>query len=226
MAKLNIVGTGPGAQDYITPIARKSVQQSDLVIGAQRSLDLFKQDIHGETLVLTAKSLNGLLKTAVQSVKDGKAVTLLSTGDPGFSGLLHTVLGSGLIAAEQVNVVAGVSSIQACAARLALSWDRTCLFTFHEGKVTDQDKNHLLSCVKGGKIIMLLPDSRAFPPRKIADFLINGGVSSETSVFVCENLTLPNEKVTRGSLLSISGLDFASLCVMVIKPNGQQTRGS
>ncbi len=226
MAKLNIVGTGPGSQDYITPIAKKTIQQSDLIIGAQRSLDLFKPDIHGKTLVLTAKNLHALLKTVATAVKEGKAVTVLSTGDPGFSGLLHTVLDSGLIAAEQINVVAGVSSIQACAARLALSWDRTCLFTFHEGKVTPQDKTHLLSCVQNGKVVMLLPDSRAFPPREIASFLLNGGVPKETPVFVCENLTLPSEKVTAGSLLSFSSLDFGSLCVMVIKPNSQQSRGS
>ena len=132
MAKLNIVGVGPGSPDYVTPAARKTVQQAQVVIGAQRSLDLFTADIKGETMVLTAKNLNDALKYAVESVKKGKNVALLSTGDPGFSGLLHTVLESGLFNAAEINVVPGVSSIQACAARLNISWDNTCLFTFHE----------------------------------------------------------------------------------------------
>ena len=41
MAKLNIVGVGPGSADYVTPAARKTVAQAQIVIGAQRSLDLF-----------------------------------------------------------------------------------------------------------------------------------------------------------------------------------------
>ena len=146
-------------------------------------------------MVLTAKNLSSALKFAVESAQKGKNVALLSTGDPGFSGLLHTVLESGLVKAEEINVVPGVSSIQACAAKLGISWDDACLFTFHEGKVTDEDKSHLLSCVKKGKNVMLLPDSRAFPPNEIANFLLKAGVDKKTPVFVCENLTLDDEKL-------------------------------
>ena len=48
-------------------------------------------------MVLTAKNLNDLLKYAAESVKKGKNVALLSTGDPGFSGLLKSVLNTKLI---------------------------------------------------------------------------------------------------------------------------------
>jgi len=223
LAKLNIVGVGPGSPDYVTPAARKTVQQAEVVIGAQRSLNLFGEDIKGETMVLTAKNLNKALKFAVESAKKGKNVSLLSTGDPGFSGLLHTVLESGLVKAEEINVVPGVSSIQACAARLGVSWDTMCLFTFHEGNVTTEDKKHLLSCIKNAKTVMLLPDSRAFPPSEIASFLLKAGADEETSVFVCENLTLDNEKATSTSLEGVSKQTFGSLCVMVIKAD--QSKG-
>ena len=195
MAKLNIVGAGPGSPDYVTPAARKTVQHAEVVIGAQRSLNLFAEDIKGEIVVLTAKNLNSALKFAAESAQKGKNVVLLSTGDPGFSGLLQTVLESGLVTAEEINVVPGVSSIQACAARLSISWDDTCLFTFHEGNVTAEDKNHLVSCVKEGKNVMLLPDQRGFPPSQIASALLNAGVDKETAVFVCENLTLTMSKL-------------------------------
>ncbi len=149
----------------------------------------------------------------------GKEVTLLSTGDPGFSGLLHTVLKRGLVTAEEVNVVPGVSSIQACAAKLNMSWDNACLFTFHEGNVTVEEKNAFAACLKSGRNAMILPDSRAFPPKIIANFLIKAGLDKETSVFVCENITLPDERVTSSSLEQVSMQDFGALCVMVIKAN-------
>ncbi len=221
LAKINIVGVGPGSPDYVTPAARKTVAQAEVVIGAQRSLNLFASEVKGETMVLTAKNLNDALKHAVESVKKGKNVALLSTGDPGFSGLLYTVLKSGMIKASEINVVPGVSSIQACAARLAISWDTACLFTFHEGNVTAEEKNQLASCIKNGKDAMLLPDSRAFSPKNIADFLIDAGVDKKTPVYVCENLTLDDEKVTSSSLEQVSQQTFRPLCVMVIKSNRQ-----
>ena len=220
LAKLNIVGVGPGSPDYVTPAARKTVQRAEVVIGAQRSLNLFTEDIKGETMVLTAKNLNNALKFAVESAEKGKNVALLSTGDPGFSGLLRTVLKSNLVKTVEINVVPGVSSVQTCAARLGISWDDACLFTFHEGNVSTEEKNKLLSCLKKGRDAMLLPDSREFPPSEIASFLLlKAGLDKETPVFVCENLTLDDEKVTSSSLEQVSKQAFRSLCVMVIKAN-------
>jgi cobalt-precorrin-7 (C5)-methyltransferase len=219
LAKLNIVGVGPGSPDYVTLAARKTVREAEVVIGAQRSLNLFTEDIKGETMILTAKNLNRALKFAVESAEKGKKVALLSTGDPGFSGLLRTVLKSNLVKAVEINVIPGVSSIQACAARLGISWDDACLFTFHEGDVSIEEKNELVSCLKNLKDAMLLPDSRAFPPREIASFLIKAGVDKETPVFVCENLTLDDERVISSSLEEVSKQTFGSLCVMVIKAN-------
>jgi cobalt-precorrin-7 (C5)-methyltransferase len=217
LAKINIVGVGPGSPDYVTPIARRTVQQADVVIGAQRSLNLFTADIKGESVVLTAKNLNDNLKHAAESVKNGKTVALLSTGDPGFSGLLHTVLESNLFTIDEVNVVPGVSSIQACAARLNVSWDNARMFTFHEGKVSEDQKEKLISAFQCGRTILLLPDARSFAPKDIASLLIQTGADKKTPAYICENITLENEKVTSSTLEKISNQSFGSLCVMVIK---------
>jgi cobalt-precorrin-7 (C5)-methyltransferase len=219
LGKLNIIGVGPGSADYVTPAARKTVQQAQLVIGAQRSIALFTNDIKGEKLVLTAKNLSECIKAAAQAVKNDKNVALLSTGDPGFSGLLHTVQESDLFSNEQINVVPGVSSIQACAAKIPLSWDNTRLFTFHEGLVTDDQKEKLVSAYQCDHTIMLLPDAKSFSPKDIAALLIETGADKNTPVYICENLTLENEKVTSTTLEELQGLTFGSLSVMVIKQN-------
>lgn len=217
MAKLNIVGVGPGSADYVTPAARKTVEEAYVVIGAQRSIALFSENIKGETLVLTAKNLKDTLKKAAETLKEGKSVTLLSTGDPGFSGLLHTVLESGLFDSADVHVVAGVSAIQASAARLNISWDCARFFTFHEGAVTEEEKEELSSAVRCGKNVLLLPSSKTFTPSDIAAFLLTEGVDKQTPVFVCENVTLENEKVTQSTLSEAVKQTFGALCVMVIK---------
>lgn len=217
MAKLDIVGIGPGLADYITPAAKKAVQRADIVIGAQRSLALFSDDLRGESNVLTAKNLQYLLEKAAQAVEADKKVVLLSTGDPGFSGLLHTVLESGLFDANNIQVIPGVSSIQACAARLNINWDTAILFTFHAGIVSDEQRTKLASAVQGGYTIILLPDQRNFTPKNIANFLLKNKADPKIQVYVCENLTLENEKITQTTLEEIEDQNFSALCVMVIK---------
>jgi cobalt-precorrin-7 (C5)-methyltransferase len=223
VAKLNIVGVGPGSLDYVTPAARKAVQTANLVIGAQRSLNLFTGDINGETITLTAKNLSEALKSAAEAATNGKNVVLLSTGDPGFSGLLHTVLESGMLKSEEINVIPGVSSIQACAAKLAISWDKAQLFTYHEGNVGEDEKQALNLAVSGGKNVIVLPDSRAFVPKDIAALLIAAGRPKNTKIYVCENLTLPDEKITASTLEEVVNQNFGSMCVMVIKAKSEET---
>ncbi len=143
-------------------------------------------------------------------------MALLSTGDPGFSGLLHTVLESGLFQEADIKVIPGVSSIQACAARLNISWDNTRLFTFHDN-VSEDEKQKLVSAFQCGRTILLLPNSRGFSPKDIAALLIETGADTQTPVYICENITLENEKITSSTLEGITGQTFGALCVMVIK---------
>jgi cobalt-precorrin-7 (C5)-methyltransferase len=217
MGKLNIIGVGPGSADYVTPAARNAVEQAQLVIGAQRSIALFDNDVKSEKIILTAKNLRGSLKEAAKAVNDGKNVALLSTGDPGFSGLLHTALESGLFKTSDLAVIPGVSSIQVCAARLNLNWHSARLFTFHEGHVSDDQKQKLVSAYQCGRTIILLPDAKSFAPKDIAVLLIGAGADKNTPVYVCENLTLENEAITSTTLEQAQDVTFGPLSVMVIK---------
>ena len=218
MAKITIIGAGPGSPDYVTPIARNTVRNAALVVGAERVLSLFKDDIKGEKLKLTAKNLNEAMERCVDYAEEGKTVALLSTGDPGFSGLLRTFRNATKGKNVEVDVVPGVSSLQACAAKLAMTWDEASLFSFHDGTSLEK-KKQLLSAVKKGKDVMLLPNPKDFAPCDIANFLINKGIAADTPAIVCENLTLNNERVKNSTLKGISGMTFDSLCVMVIRPS-------
>lgn len=51
MAKISIVGAGPGSADYVTPIAKKTVGNAQVVIGAERALELFAGDIDRKSVV-------------------------------------------------------------------------------------------------------------------------------------------------------------------------------
>jgi cobalt-precorrin-7 (C5)-methyltransferase len=216
LAKLEVVGVGPGSPDYVTLAAKKAVERADLVVGAQRSLELF-DELKAEQVVLTSRNLKDTLQKAADTAKAGKKVVFLSTGDPCFSGLLHTVLESGLFTPGDVNVIPGISSIQVAAACLSISWGSAHLFSFHDGNVSDEKKGELISAYKCGYTILLLPALKDFAPKDIAALLLKTGANPETEVYICENLTLKEEKITQTTLAGAAPQIFGPLCVMVIK---------
>jgi cobalt-precorrin-7 (C5)-methyltransferase len=214
VSKLKLVGMGPGSPDYITLIAAKTVENADVVIGAKRALELFQDHINGESLLLTAQNIKEGLKYGVSSAEAGKNVTILSTGDPGFSGLLGSLIN---VAGKNVDVdvIPGVSSIQVCAARLRMRWDTADLISFH-ADASNEKKLRLVEALKDGKKVMLLPDPNSFTPKDVARFLVDNKIDDDTSVSICENLTLDNERTVTSTLRGILEQKFDRLCVMVV----------
>jgi cobalt-precorrin-7 (C5)-methyltransferase len=206
MSKLYIVGIGPGSKDYLTLASKKAVESSDIVIGSRRALDLFEIPNHSK-IELNAQNMNENMKLAVSKVKDGKIVSLLSTGDPGFSGILKPILK--LKEDITIEVIPGVSSVQLCAAKLKISWDEADLVTMHGKGISET----ILDIVGNGKPTIVLPN---FKPAELANFLIENGVDPEREAAVCEKLSYADEKIVEASLKNISDMEFSYMCVMVV----------
>ena len=206
MSKLYIVGIGPGSKDYLTLASKKAVESSDIVIGSRRALDLFEIPEHTK-IELNAQNMNENMKLAVSEVKDGKIVSLLSTGDPGFSGILKPILK--LKEDITIEVIPGVSSVQLCAAKLKIPWDEADLVTMHGKGISET----ILDIMGNGKPTIVLPN---FKPAELANFLIENGVDPEREAAICEKLSYADEKIIEASLKNILDMEFSYMCVMVI----------
>jgi len=206
MSKLYLVGIGPGSSDYLTKAAIECANSVDVLVGSQRALDLFP-GFAGETLVLRARNMDEMMKKLISLVDEGRNVAILSTGDPGFSGVLKPILK--LQEDLDLEVIPGISSLQLAAARLQLPWDEINLLTLH-GKGNSQV---ILDYVDNGKPTMVLPDFRV---EKLAQFLIDEGTNPERKVSVCERLSYPDERIFTGNLREIAYMEFSYLCVMVV----------
>jgi cobalt-precorrin-7 (C5)-methyltransferase len=206
MSKLYIVGIGPGSREYLTLKAIKAVESSDVVIGSSRALDLF-DDVGVDQRELGTENMKSMLKFAVSVVKAGKSVSLLSTGDPGFSGILKPILKlSGDI---ELEVIPGISSVQMCASKLQIPWDDADLVTLH-GKGLSND---ILRVLDNGRPTIILPD---FQMDELANYLLKEGFDPKKRVAVCEKLSYPDEKVIKTTLKEISDYKFSYMCVMVV----------
>jgi cobalt-precorrin-7 (C5)-methyltransferase len=205
MSKLYIIGIGPGSKDYLTVAAVNAARKVDVVIGSKRALDLFKTD--AQKIELDAKNMEISLKDAINEVEQGKIVALLSTGDPGFSGILKPILK--LKSNVEIEVIPGISSVQLCAAKLKIPWDEADLVTMH-GKGISED---ILEIIDNGKPTIILPN---FKPAELAQFLIEKGINGNRKAAVCEKLSYDDEKIIEASLNDIAGMEFNYMSVMVV----------
>ena len=208
--KIYIVGIGPGASEYLTKKAIDTVKASDYTVGSTRAIDLF-EDVSG-TIAFNVKDLLDKLEEGVQLACDGNTVSILSTGDPGFSGVLNTVLrlsDEKNFPKENIEVILGISSLQLAAAKCHIQWDNANVMTFH-GRENIED---ILPIINNGKVTIALPSRKV---KDMAQFLLDNGVDANRKVVVCERLSYPDEKIVESDLKEIAQSEFTYMCIMVI----------
>ncbi len=209
--KIYIIGIGPGASEYLTKKAIDTVKASDYTVGSTRAIELF-DDVQNK-IAFNVKELLDKLEEGVELACEGNAVSILSTGDPGFSGVLNTVL---RISAEKgfpkesIEVIPGISSLQLAAARCHIQWDSANVMTFH-GRENIED---ILPVINNGKTTIALPSRKV---KDMAQFLIDNGVDENREVTVCERLSYPDERIVDANLKEIAQSEFTYMCIMVIK---------
>lgn len=206
MSKLRVVGIGPGSRDYLTLKAIEVVESADIMVGSKRSLKIFS-NLSKEQIVMDANNVAETLKLSVIKVEEGKDVAILSTGDPGFSGILKPL--QKFAKHVEIEVIPGISSIQLCAAKLQIPWEQADLISLHGKNISDD----FLDILDNRNPTFILPQHL---PNETAKFLLNRGLDPQRKVVVCEKLSYPDEKITRDTLKRISELSFDYMSVMVI----------
>lgn len=208
--KIYIIGIGPGSSEYLTKKAVDTVKTSDYTVGSTRAIDLF-DDVNNK-IAFNVKDLLDKLEKGVDLAIEGNTVSILSTGDPGFSGVLNTVLriaNEKNFPEEKIEVIPGISSLQLAAARNHIQWDNANVMTFH-GRENIED---ILKVINNGKTTIALPSKKV---RDMAQFLLDNGVDEHREVVVCERLSYDDEKIVRSTLKDIANSEFTYICIMVI----------
>ena len=122
IGKLYIVGVGPGHHDHMTFRAKRVIEESDTIIGYETYVNLVEdlidgKDIHRYAMTQEVERAHQCIDLA----KEGKIVSLVSSGDPGIygmAGLIFEILAESGWNPEsdlQVELVPGVSALNSCA---------------------------------------------------------------------------------------------------------------
>ena len=111
MAKLYVVGLGPGGMEHMTFKAVKVIKSCRVVVGYTYYVDLVDELLDREKQQIISTGMRGEIERcelAIKSVQDGKDTCIISTGDAGLYGMAGPILE--LAEDIEVEVVPGVSS--------------------------------------------------------------------------------------------------------------------
>lgn len=117
MAKLYVVGIGPGGRSHMTIRALEAIEASEVIVGYYFYIELVKDLIKGKEVISTGmKAEIERCTLAVNKAKEGRDTCIISTGDAGLYGMAGPILE--LADGIEVEVVPGVSSSFCAAAEL------------------------------------------------------------------------------------------------------------
>lgn len=120
--KLYVIGLGPGDARHMTPAAAVALESSSIVSGYQVYLDLIAELIVGKKTFATGMRQEAeRCREALRRAAAGAVVSLVCSGDAGIYGMAGLVLELQQLegpADVEVEIIPGVSAVQAAAARL------------------------------------------------------------------------------------------------------------
>lgn len=177
-----LLGCGPGAAEYVTPIVSDLVRQCTLLVGCPRTLALFPES-KAERLVYQ-NNLEELLRLVAQRLAQTDRIAWLCTGDTGLRSIAATVQKQ--LGLHQCIVVPGISSVQVACARMGIDWSSLRVISAH-GVIPSFDLDH----TEKRHYAVLAGSPEALPAmQRIAHAL-----KHSHRLCVCQELTLPNETI-------------------------------
>jgi len=117
MAKLYVVGIGPGGRANMTLRACEAIIESDVIAGYGFYIEMLKDMISDKQIIMTG--MRGEIERcrgAIEKVKEGFNTSIISTGDAGLYGMAGPILE--LAKGIEVDIIPGVTSAFAAASEL------------------------------------------------------------------------------------------------------------
>jgi precorrin-6y C5,15-methyltransferase (decarboxylating) CbiE subunit len=204
--KITVCGCGPGAPEYLTPAVLQAVERAEVLAGAPRLLGLFPES-KAERIIIGADTERALREIAGHS---GRRIVVLVTGDSGLCSFAQPVLKR--FGRQACEVIPGISSVQVAFARLGLDWLDARIISTHRANPA-LNSQALAGCEKFA-VLLGRNDSLAWAAR------LGAGLGGGYRIFVCENLTLKDERVRETTAARLPRLKVASLAVVLLVKKG------
>lgn len=195
-----IVGIGPGNPKYIIPLAVETIEKSDTVIGFERAIGSLAEVNAKKIIVKTLENIMNFIKE-----NNGKDIAIVASGDPCFYGIVSYIKNN---FQGKIEIIPGISSFQYLMCKLQKSWQNAYLGSMH-GR-----QEEFISITRKYKTSVWLTD-KSNSPQALCKRLYENNINAR--VYVGEELSYKEERITAGTVEEIMDKSFESLSVLVIE---------
>lgn len=198
------VGVGVGDQKLLTLEAEECIEESDLIIGAARMVELFADGKRPQFIEYRPERIRDYL---VEHIEYEKCAVLFS-GDTGFysgaKALVKVLEESGIA----VQILPGISSIVYLAARLHTSWEDAAICSIHGRK-----QNFIQAVRENRKTFLILgKDSGAMICEKLEYYGLQN-----LKLYIGNRLSYAEEEILTVQASDAKPENFAELSVVMIE---------
>ncbi|MDW7668118.1 MAG: precorrin-6y C5,15-methyltransferase (decarboxylating) subunit CbiE [Bacillota bacterium] len=201
--KIKILGLGPGHPDYILPITKKIIKNSEIIVGGERNFENI--DLKSKKYFIIKTPLSETIDFINKNYKESKIAVLVS-GDSGFYSLTRVL--KKYFNEEELDTYPGISSLQYLFSRIGKTWEDACLMSMH-GR-----EENLIENIKKNKNVGILTD-KIWNPQKVAKKMMEKEILNR-KIYIGENLSYNNERIIKLNLEDINNHKFENLNVMVV----------
>lgn len=207
---VTVVGIADDRLELLAPEAKDALRRARTVIGGRRHLALYRawgEAEAADTVAITADTdeLGARIRALVAG--DAGPLCVLASGDPGFFGILRTLLNH--LDRHQLQVLPAPSSVSVAFARLGLPWDDAVVVSAHGRPLEDAVR---VARTAPKVAVLTSPDS---PPEALGKALLVAGCAVD-ALAVCSRLGAPDEEVRELSLDELAEGRFDPLSVVVV----------
>lgn len=212
MPHIQIVGSGPGAEDLITVRGMKALEQADFVLYAGSLVNPKILAYCKKSCVIKDSSsmdLQEQIEAMVSFAKEGKNVVRLHTGDPSLYGAINEQIRLLKEQGMEIKIIPGVSSAFAAAAELGIELtspkiSQSVVLTRTAGRTPMPEKEQASAFAKtGATLIFFLSTGKI--DELVQDLHENGELSLDTPAAVVYRATWQEQQILHGTLETIAG---------------------
>ncbi|MDD7430143.1 MAG: precorrin-6A reductase [Oscillospiraceae bacterium] len=198
--RIAVVGTGMDGNRTMTAEGLEAVRSAELIIGAERVVSPFK-DMGKEIFI--SYDPNEIAKHIAET--EHEKIAVLMSGDCGFFSGAEKLLPK--LAGYDVRVICGISSAAYFCGRIGVSQNGTELVSLHgrRGNIVRR------VCAHERTFFLLGGD---ISPKGICRRLCEYGLG-DAEIYVGENLSYENERLTYGKAEELTDIETDKLCVLM-----------
>lgn len=196
--KIYVVGAGVGNESLLTQQAREIIENSQMVL-VNKGLYHTLAHLNKNTVIVEVNDIEKIINSAKED-----SICVLASGDVGFYSISKRLTRL-FPQAEYIN---GIGSLQYFAARLGISYDELKIVSLHGRDIS------IIPYVSYNKRVFALTGGKSTVQSIIAKLRECG--LGRVKLYIGENLSRPNEKITQGTPEELQNREFSQLSVTII----------